>query len=230
LVEYKAILFDLDGTLIESRVDFLGMRKALIYYFKEKLGIHALTPELTTVKILEHALLFLWNKHAGEDIVFKVMKDISSIMDTYEKKAVETIRPVPEARDALLKAKKLGFKTAVITRAGIKYAERALLKTGLYELIDAIEARENPFTAKPNPLSIWRLCSKLQIKPWEAVLIGDHPIDLECARRVNAGFIALVSEKNISRFSGINVKMKAYTLLDAVDKASRLVTHNEDTG
>ena len=47
--------------------------------------------------------------------------------------------------------------------------------------------------AKPNPLAMRRVAAKLGLDAVDCLYVGDHPMDLECARASGAGFVAVTT-------------------------------------
>ena len=80
-----AVIFDLDGTLIESPTDIRGMKKSLIDY-AANLGLKNLSvsTEDTTVDIVKRIRDYLIRNGAAKQFIGKVMEELNKIMDEFE--------------------------------------------------------------------------------------------------------------------------------------------------
>ncbi len=179
----KAVVFDLDGTLVSSKIDFAGMKAELACILRERYGLTVST-KTTTADIVDTVLARVKGLK-----VSRVLTEMSVVMDRYESAALPTVSLMPGASSSLRRLKAMGLKTGVLTRGGVTYAYEALRRTGLSGLIDAVEARVDLLKAKPNPVALFNLCARLEAGPWESLVVGDHIIDLVCSRLSGACFI-----------------------------------------
>ena len=188
----RAVIFDLDGTLIESPTDIKGMKKSLIDY-AVKLGLERenLSTEQTTVDIVKAIYNYLVQNGFSKSFIETSLRRLNETMDKFEIENVDSVKAVEGARETLREIKSLGLKTGILTRSCRAYCEKALEITGMRELVDAIEPRRNLLTAKPNPTSLLNLCSRMKVKPNEVVFFGDHTLDLECASRAGVPFVGI---------------------------------------
>jgi len=190
----RAVIFDLDGTLINSSIDIRGMKESLLEY-THRLGFERcnLTPQNTTVEIVRAVSNYLRENCASDGAVEDVMRELSEIMNVYELKSVDSASPVEGALETLGEVKALGLKIGVLTRGCEEYTVRSLEITGMLRFVDAIEARCDLNLAKPNPASIFNMCSKLDVDPEDVVFVGDHPLDVECAVKANVEMVGIAN-------------------------------------
>lgn len=190
-----AVIFDLDGTLIESPTDIKRMKKSLIDY-AANLGLRnqSISTEDTTVDIVKRIRDYLIGNGAMKQFIGKVMKELNEIMDEIEIENVESAKAINGARETLKEIKALGLKIGVLTRSCETYCKRTLKITGMLQFIDAIEARKDLFAAKPNPISLLNLCLKMGVEPKDVIFIGDHPLDMECASNAEVYFIGVTNK------------------------------------
>ena len=188
----RAVVFDLDGTLVESPTDIKGMKESLIKY-AVSLGLdkETLSTEHTTVDIVERIYNYLVQNGFSRGYIERSLRRLNETMDRFEIESVGSVKAVEDARETLQEIKSLGLKIGVLTRSCETYCEKALELTGMRGLVDAIEPRRDLLTAKPNPVSLLNLCSKMGVKPKDVVFFGDHTLDLECASKVGVPFIGI---------------------------------------
>lgn len=186
----KGIVFDLDGTLINSKIDFLGMKRNIISLLESNGVPHGLlSPNETTVEILRKAE-DVWTGKSEEE-KRGILRMVEEIMDGAEIDALPTVVEVEGASEALKRLKEMGLRLAVLTRGHRTYALRALEKTGMLNYLDVILARGETPKPKPNPEALIHTIGLMGIKPEEALLVGDHRIDMECAERGGCRFIGV---------------------------------------
>lgn len=186
----KGIIFDLDGTLISSKIDFLGMKRNIISLLESK-GIPEglLSPNETTVEILRKAEN-VWGERPEEERR-EILRMVEGMMDEAEIDALPTVVEVEGASEALKRLKMMGLRLAVLTRGHRTYALKALEKTGMLDYFDTILARGETPEPKPSPVALIHATAMMGLKPEEVLLVGDHRIDMECAERAGCRFIGV---------------------------------------
>lgn len=186
----KGIVFDLDGTLINSKIDFPGMKRRIISLLESK-GAPAglLSPNETTVEILRKAE-DLWRGRPKKEFQ-EILRAVEEIMDGAELDALQTVVEVGGTSEAVRRLKGMGLKLAVLTRGHRAYAIRALEKTGMLGFFDVILARGETPKPKPEPEALIHAASLMGLKADEVLLVGDHRIDMECAQRAGCRFIGV---------------------------------------
>lgn len=190
----RGIVFDLDGTLIESSVDFRGMKRRMIEILaKYSVPRELLSPDKTTVENLRRAEE-VWNQLGVEwDERRRALSEVEAAMNMAELEALPTVEAVDGARDALRRLRKRGLKLAVLTRGHQAYAVEALRRTGMLDLLDIILTRDTTEKPKPNPEALKDVAERLNLGLDEILFIGDHPIDSSCAEAASVRFIAVLT-------------------------------------
>ena len=180
----KVVLFDLDGTLINSGLSFLKIVNEL----KEKEGQSSVDFEIVRKYSSRGATLVLKNSFpdASED---KISSLKSEFLSKYEKIMTSNIVKY-DGVDALLEhlaAKKV--KWGIVTNKSAIYAMPIVKKLNWHKLTDAIICPEDLNKAKPSPEGIFRGLELLDGDPKQSYYIGDHQRDIETAH--NAGVISI---------------------------------------
>jgi len=188
----KAVVFDLDGTLIDSKIDFRKMKKRNIRLL-EASGVEQglLTEEMLNYEIEKLAVEDLRKKGVSEEKIQRVFQKVAEIMNEIELEAVEDVQLLDGVVETLENLKRLGLKIGIITRSCREYVNRVLKKFELERLIDAVAARDDVLKPKPDPEHPRYLMELLGVKPSETVLIGDHPLDALCAKNVGMRFFLI---------------------------------------
>ena len=180
----KVVLFDLDGTLINSGLSFLKIVNEL----KEKEGQSSVDFEIVRKYSSRGATLVLKNSFpdASED---KISSLKSEFLSKYEKIMTSNIVKY-DGVDALLEhlaAKKV--KWGIVTNKSAIYTMPIVEKLNWHKLTDAIICPEDLNKAKPSPVGIFRGLELLDGDPKQSYYIGDHQRDIETAH--NAGVISI---------------------------------------
>ncbi|MGQ9680767.1 MAG: HAD family hydrolase [Candidatus Bathyarchaeia archaeon] len=188
----KLIVFDLDGTLVNSTIDFPKMKKRMISYL-ESCGVppNLLSPTETNVVILEKAER-IWDKLKLSSANRRRIQDtIDSIMDEVEMEAVASASAIEGAPEAVKRLKDAGFKLAILTRSHRKYAIETLKKIGVIQYFDLILGRGETPRPKPYAEALIHVSDLMKVRLNEILFIGDHRIDSECAENACVQFIGV---------------------------------------
>lgn len=172
----KAVLFDLDGTLIDTNELII---KSFKHTFKKHLNKDV--PENEIVMYFGEPLL---------DTLARYDKDNAHVLfETYitynEAIHDEVTKEIIGAKDVIRELKALGIKVGVVTSKRKLIAERGLKLFNLFEKMDVIITPEDTKKHKPEPEPIYKACEILNILPSEALMIGDSHYDILCGK--NAG-------------------------------------------
>ncbi|MBS7619303.1 HAD family hydrolase [Candidatus Bathyarchaeota archaeon] len=188
----KLIVFDLDGTLVNSTIDFPKMKKKMISYL-ESCGVppNLLSPTETNVVILEKAEK-VWNELKLPSAERKqIHETIESIMDEVEMEAVSTASEIKGASEAIRRLRNAGFKLAILTRSHRSYALEILKKLSMLQYFDLIFGRGETPKPKPYAEALTFISDLMKVKLSDILFVGDHRIDSECAENACVQFIGV---------------------------------------
>jgi len=129
-----------------------------------------------------------------DDIEMKV----EAICAEVEMMSVHQSKEVAGAGDALRALRAMGYPMALLTRGSRHYAKEALNASNLNGMLDVMICRDDHDVseAKPHPEAMRRAAAALNLRPERCVMIGDHLMDLECARSAGSLFVAALSGHN----------------------------------
>jgi phosphoglycolate phosphatase len=191
-VTIRGVVFDLDDTLVLSTVDYAKFRRLVI----DRIASHGEDPALyspneTIVAIISRYEERLRSSGMDDEGIRRRIAELDEIMDAVELEKVGDSHALAGAARLLEKLRSRGVRIGVLTRGCQEYAESALRTSGLLELVDELECRNSTTPPKPDPAAYIRLVHKLGVRKEETVLVGDHPIDAQCARNVGVPFVAV---------------------------------------
>jgi HAD superfamily hydrolase (TIGR01549 family) len=155
----KAVVFDLDGTLVDSKLDFSELRRRLGW------------PEHSL--ILEHlaTLNCAFEKQRAEQIIID-----------FELEGARNASWMPNADLLLQQLNQRQIPMAILTR-NMRQATDLCLQT-LNIPIELVLTRDDA-PAKPQPEGLWLIAAQLGVAPDEILYVGDYLFDIQTAR--NAG-------------------------------------------
>jgi len=188
-----AVIFDLDGTLIRSNIDFLKMKNTIIAHFRS-LGVDSedFSSSRPTFEIVQKGIELLRKKRSEENIS-KVRRRINEIMTDVEMEQVDSVSAIAGVSETMKLLKEKGIKIGILTRSCREYALKSLETTGLSKLVNFVAARDDVDKPKPDPDQVIMLAQKLNVKLEETLMVGDHPIDALCAKNSNVRFIGVLT-------------------------------------
>ncbi|OGS56891.1 MAG: hypothetical protein A3K60_01700 [Euryarchaeota archaeon RBG_19FT_COMBO_56_21] len=188
----KAVIFDLDDTLVESTVNY-GKFKSLVIERLISWGEdrQSYRPDETIVAILSRYEQRMRASGMSPKELDSRLSELDKIMDEVEMEHASDTKTIRGAGDLLRMLRSRGVKIGILTRGCESYAETALAVTGMLSLVDSIECRNSKTKAKPNPESYLRLVHALGVEKDETMFVGDHPIDAQCAANAGVPFVAV---------------------------------------
>lgn len=181
----RAVLFDLDGTLVETHIDFAAMTTAM-----ETLAREAGVPESVTAG---KDILGLVGAAAG-DVAGRGGDGAGLRRKAYAQlEALEVTgcsRPVllPGTVLLLQKLKSRGARVGIVTRNCRRVSSQLVTQFALPH--DVLLTRDDVPRTKPHPEHLWEALRLLGTPPESAAMVGDHWMDIQAGR--DAGCAATV--------------------------------------
>jgi phosphoglycolate phosphatase len=173
----RLIVFDLDGTLIDSRRDLASAANALI---RERDG-RPLPEEAIGRMVGEGASALV--QRALTAARLPVLPDsVTRFLELYDERLLETTRVYSGIPDAVATLAAAGV-IAVLTNKPAAPSLRILDALGLARHLAATIGGDSEFPKKPDPASLRSLMARFGLRAEETVMIGDSWIDWETARR-----------------------------------------------
>lgn len=179
-MKYKYILFDLDGTLIDTN-------KLIIDSFKHTYKTH-LDKDIEEREIL---------KYFGEPLITTLRRysqeNADALYETYinynESVHDSSVSLCCNIKECLEQLKEMGCIMAVVTSKRTKMAYRGLELFDILKYFSVVVSLDDTTEHKPHPAPILKALEKLGAAPEEALMIGDSIFDIQCAH--NAGVKAV---------------------------------------
>jgi len=188
----KAIIWDLDGTLINFKINSIKARHECIKILnmygvpKEKLSItYPITENVAISKNHFHELDLPLKK------VKKILKEVNEVVINIEKEAAVKATLTNGVDHVLEFAQRQRLKQAIFTYNTHKNSLLSVQTAKISHFIDLIVGRDDVKNLKPHPDHLKYICDKLRVGFDEIVVIGDSSRDIEAALNVGCYSIAL---------------------------------------
>jgi len=176
-IALKAVLFDLDGTLIDSRKDIAAAANMSRRHF----GLTPL-PDDTIGSYVGNGIMFLLEKSIESADPTRLKEAHQIFKDFYRDHAVDATVVFPGAFDLLGMLKKKNVKMGVVSNKPQEFTDLILKKLGLWDYFEVSFGPEATVNKKPHPEPLLTALERMGSKPSEAVMIGDSTVDIEAAR------------------------------------------------
>ena len=187
ILPVHAVIFDLDGTLIDSY-------EAHVESFRRALKRFGLTVEDAVIhrrfgkpakQIIKEILPEAQHRHIDEIVRYKRLEFIDTSKDMQVFDGVETL---------LKYLKEKGFSICLATSADSPSVMRVVNKFGLESYFDVILSSNDVKEAKPNPEMFIQASKRLEVDPKNCLVIGDSPFDVIAAKK--AGMKIIIVDNN----------------------------------
>ncbi len=181
------IVFDLDGTLVDSAPDLAySIDQMLIRLGREPAG------EAQVRRWIGHGMPMLVKRAltgeqwpTSEPAGFEAA--LASYMAIYEQNLSVRSSLYEGARACLVGLKQRGLALACVTNKHSRFTRELLEQLGIAAFFDVIASADQFERHKPDPEPLLKTAEWLQVAPDRALMVGDSPADAEAARR--AGFM-----------------------------------------
>ncbi len=188
----KAVIFDLDGTLVGFNLDYRALRAEVRGYLM-KVGVPASVLSLneTIFEMLKKAEIFVKNSGKSAEAVEQLRSEVLSIAEKYELEAAMSTGLLSGAVETLKALKRMDLKIGLCTINSTKSASYILQRFKIADFFDATVTRNMVSQVKPNPEHLQGVLKALSTAPEESVVVGDSSADMQCARELRAIAVGL---------------------------------------
>lgn len=168
------VLFDLDGTLIDSNALIITTMK---YVFETELK-HVKMTDQDYLPFIGPTLYQSFSNFTDDKA------KVEYLVSVYRKKNIEIhdamVKPFDGAKALLKSLKEKGYKLGVVSSKMHILVERGLKITNLYDYIDYIVGSDDVINHKPHPEPILKALDFFNSK--NAIYVGDHPNDIKAGQ------------------------------------------------
>ncbi|MEW6231481.1 MAG: HAD-IA family hydrolase [Chloroflexota bacterium] len=186
LGQVKAILFDLDGTLIEA--DGAAMEVVLARFPGGRSLGTLLRRAMFLAEDAAHWAVILLDRLKMDDEAFRLMEFLRSVVPANDAHRPALIQGVRE----LLSGLGVYYRLGLVTTRSRSRALRILQHIGLDEHFQVIVSRDDTARLKPSPEPVLYAAPALAVAPGECLMVGDTWVDVASAREAGAYAVAVL--------------------------------------
>ena len=176
----KLIVFDLDGTLIDSRHDLAGA----VNYMRGSMGLEPLSAERVVSFVGNGIINLVRRSVADAEVDFD--EALRRMKRYYADHLVDTTCLYPGVSAGLKELKESGLTLAVLSNKPTAASAKILDRLSVAGFFSDIIGGDGNYPLKPEPDALLALQAKYGFDASSCWMFGDHYTDLEAARR--AGF------------------------------------------
>lgn len=183
----RLLVFDLDGTLIDSREDLTNCINAMLRH----LGRNELPTEVISSYIGDGAPMLVRRALGDPDDQQLFESGLDYFLSFYREHKLDHTRAYEGIHDALRSMQRHSgengrLTSAILTNKPVNPSRQIVQALGLAEFFAQVYGGNSFATKKPDPLGIQTLMKEFQVTPDEVLMIGDTDIDTLTGRNVGA--------------------------------------------
>jgi phosphoglycolate phosphatase len=180
----RALIFDLDGTLIDSKLDLIYSVNATL----TEMGRAKLSDEVISSYIGHGAPMLMSRALGGLATEEELAHGLKYFLQYYEEHKLDNTCLYPAVTETLARLGQQNIAMAVLTNKPVKISVRILEALGVAKYFQAIYGGNSFETKKPDPLGAKAILSEFKVNAGDSMLVGDSEVDIQTAR--NADMIA----------------------------------------
>jgi phosphoglycolate phosphatase len=178
----RAVIFDLDGTLIDSQLDLVLAVNAMLEHMGREPHVHE-----KICSFIGNGAPMLVQRALGEGATeADVAKGLAYFLEYYRAHMLDNTDVYPGVREALVQLQQ--YPMAVLTNKPVHFSRAIIEGLNLSRYFRYVYGGNSFETKKPDPQGAQILLRELQAAPHEAMMVGDSDVEIKTAR--NAGMHA----------------------------------------
>ncbi len=178
---FDLLIFDLDGTLIDSRLDLANAVNAT----RRHMGMAALDNERVYSYVGNGAPLLIRRALGDQAVEAEVQEALEYFLEYYREHDLDFTTLYPGVRKSLDRLAAAGKRMAVLTNKPVRMSQAIVEGLGVAHHFFRVYGGNSFEFKKPNPIGIEALMEQAEVSRERTLMVGDSSVDMETAR--NAG-------------------------------------------
>jgi phosphoglycolate phosphatase len=182
----KAVLFDLDGTLFDTAVDFTAVLNAMLS--ERELAPQSYDEVRKRVSDGARAVVSLGFQQQEGEAGFQALLD--EFLDRYLVQLAVSTTLFPGMSEVLTHIESLGMKWGIVTNKPARFTEPLLAAMDLDQRCATAICPDHVTNRKPHPEPIYLACKEINCLPAHTIYVGDHRRDIDAGRNASMRTVA----------------------------------------
>jgi phosphoglycolate phosphatase len=175
------VIFDLDGTLIDSKLDLANAVNAA----RAHLGLPPIDNQLVYSYVGDGAPVLIRRALGPEAAEDQIARALQFFYDYYREHMLDHTRPYPGVVEALDRLRREGVTMAVLTNKPVRFSQALVEGLGLGGHFFRVYGGNSFEQKKPHPEGVEKLIAEAGVPRERTLMVGDSAVDVRTAR--NAG-------------------------------------------
>ncbi len=171
----KLVIFDLDGTLVNSIKDITNS----LNYATELYGLPPKTSEEVSALVGEGITKVIERVLGDERLQYRD-DVVKRFLEFYSEHIVDNTFPYPGVRETLERLN--GFKKAVISNKREALSIKVLEALDLLRFFDLVIGSDSTNEKKPSPVPVLHVISTMGLTPEDSIMVGDSDLDISAGK------------------------------------------------
>ena len=186
-MQFAAVLFDMDGTILDSAPDFIAVSQQLLQHHGK--------PPVSNKKIIEvvsagaGAMVSAAFNIDANDPEFEVLR--LAFLELYLEHCAVYSKLYEGIDKLLYSIEKAGLKWGIVTNKPVRFAEQIVKRLDLESRCSLLICPDHVSEPKPSPEALFLAASKLSIAPWDIIYVGDDKRDIDAGNAAGCKTIAV---------------------------------------
>lgn len=174
----RAVLFDMDGTLLDSAPDFIAVTQAM----REARGLPPVTDKAIADVVSggARAMVAAAFDCPVDSAEFEALR--LEFLERYQQHCAVLTRPYDGIPELLADIERTNLRWGVVTNKPVRFAEPIMQQLGLASRSALLICPDHVKNTKPDPEPMRLACQQLGLQPAEILFVGDDLRDIESGR------------------------------------------------
>ena len=174
----RAVLFDMDGTLLDSAPDFIAICQAM----RAERGLPVIADKLIRDQVSGGARAMVAANFAMDTDAegFEALR--LEFLERYQSHCAVLTRPFDGMHELLDEIEQAKLLWGVATNKPVRFAEPIMQQLGLAQRSSVLVCPDHVSRSKPDPEMILLACAKMGVEPAATLFVGDDERDIEAGR------------------------------------------------